>query len=92
MIDGNKKDGFLLTCDNCGYMDDSMFKSFSEAVDYKQDVESGWKSIKDSSGEWYDLCPDCNVPDVIAHIKGLDYSDSPRDERDSLDSALKSLQ
>jgi hypothetical protein len=61
---------FRLTCDYCGEACED-FDTFDEAVAYKVDRDNGWASVRDSSGEWYELCPQCNKPEVIAHIKGI---------------------
>jgi len=53
-----EKAGFSydLICDVCGEIGHSTF-DFHDAVQFKK-VE-GWKSQKDSDGDWEDVCPDC---------------------------------
>ena len=55
MLEGSRKTGYVLACDECGEEID--FSFFRQAVEYKR--QNGWRSIKDSHGEWQDLCPDC---------------------------------
>lgn len=43
-------------CDNCD-AELSGGNSFLDAVAAKK--QSGWKSKKDSSGDWIDICPEC---------------------------------
>jgi len=52
MIDGNKRDGFVLICDICGEEAPDSFDFFNQAVEYKK--ENGWKSQY-----WEDICPEC---------------------------------
>ena len=75
MIVGDNHDGdksvpvFTLFCDNCGEIVDDIFNDFSDAVEYKN--ENGWRGIKDKNGDWQDLCPACNKPDIITELKGI---------------------
>lgn len=72
-IDGNKVDGFDLTCDHCEESpneDEGPFSEFEDAVQHKKD--NGWKSVKNVfSDTWSDLCPDCQYPEIIAMCKGI---------------------
>jgi hypothetical protein len=70
MIDGNRNEGFTLTCDYCGDAADEWFDEFHEAVDYRK--EYGWRTIKDKDGEFCDLCPACNTPEIIRKLKGVE--------------------
>ena len=46
---------FKLVCDICSeYVTEP---SFDDAVAAKK--IHGWRSRRDESGEWYDMCPDC---------------------------------
>lgn len=49
-------DIFTPTCDMCSVELPEEF-SFEEAVYSKG--KNGWRSVCDSSGEWWDLCPEC---------------------------------
>jgi hypothetical protein len=60
---------YELKCDFCNSIADETFDTFQEAVDYKKDRENNWRSVRSASGEWYDLCPDCNDVDTIAKVK-----------------------
>jgi hypothetical protein len=44
------------------------FESFQDAVEFKKDRDNRWRAVKNSSGEWHDLCPECNTPDIISQI------------------------
>lgn len=55
MIDGNKSDGFVLTCDIC-QSEVKYFESFDEAKEHKD--TSGWKS-KFLKNQWNDVCYQC---------------------------------
>lgn len=58
--------GYDLMCDNC---EDIVHQdNFEDAIQHKKD--EGWKSVKDADGEWWDLCPGCQSPDVIRRFKG----------------------
>jgi hypothetical protein len=72
MIEGDKDDGFVLLCDNCGEEADVLFESFQEAVDYKKDSDNGWRTIKDKNGAWCELCPERNAPEIIRKLKGVE--------------------
>ena len=50
-------DEYVLMCDICGQEADERFDDFYDAVDYKKG--DGWKSQKNSKGEWEDVCPGC---------------------------------
>jgi hypothetical protein len=54
MIDKNR-DRFILSCDIC-HEEVKEFFDFNEAVTHKK--QNGWKSQK-RSGEWEDVCPNC---------------------------------
>jgi Zn/Cd-binding protein ZinT len=69
MIGGNKEDGFTLTCDHCGEDADEVFEEFRDAVNFKQDRANKWRAVKDFDGDWQDLCPVCNQPDIILGLK-----------------------
>lgn len=56
MIDGNKRDGFVLICDICGEEAPDSFDFFNQAVEYKK--ENGWKS-QYRNNSWEDICPEC---------------------------------
>lgn len=49
--------GVVLICDCCD-REVKYFDKFQDAVDYKK--ENGWKSVKDDSGTWHDVCPYCH--------------------------------
>lgn len=55
MIDGNKTEGFVLTCDFCGN-EIKYFDTFQEARDYSK--ENGWQS-KYKNNQWNNVCYDC---------------------------------
>lgn len=92
MIEGDKADGFTLSCDHCGDAADEVFKSFDDAVDYKIERENGWASVKGKDGEWQELCPSCNTPEIIAKVKGVAVPGKPRDDLDGTNMALKALE
>jgi hypothetical protein len=92
MIEKLGTDDFGLFCDNCGDECDQAFYSFYDAVDYRQDEDNGWRTIKDSHGDFCDLCPACNTPDVIRKLKGVGPDEGPRDETDAAEKALKALE
>lgn len=50
---------FTLECDYCGHDSGEIFDEFMDAVEWKKERSNGWKSRKNLSGEWEDLCPDC---------------------------------
>jgi hypothetical protein len=56
-----------LNCDTCGESD--YFESFSDAVNFKKDRDNRWRAVKSVSGEWFDLCPACNRPEIIEEVK-----------------------
>jgi hypothetical protein len=72
MIEKVDGDEFVLSCDNCGDECDEIFESFYEAVEYKKDEDNGWRTIKDKDGDWQELCPACNTPDIIRKLKGVE--------------------
>jgi hypothetical protein len=72
MIEGNKTDGYTLSCDHCGEDDDELFDDFQDAVDYKKDEDNGWRTIKDKNGDWCELCRTCNTPEIIRELKGVE--------------------
>jgi len=76
MIMPYSSDDFRLVCDWCEDELDEIFNTFQEAVAYKK--EYGWRSVKDKYGEWYDLCPVCNKPEIITKLKGGDHDKSVR--------------
>jgi hypothetical protein len=82
---------FRLFCDYCEYMCEEHFVSFGDAVYYKKDRKNGWASVKDKHGDWQELCPTCNTPEIIAKLKGRELP-APRDESAALDLALKALE
>jgi hypothetical protein len=92
MIEGNKTEGFTLSCDHCGDTCDELFDSFQEAVDYKTNRENRWASVKDKNGDWQELCPSCNTPEIIAEIKGIAVPGKPRDDLSGTALALKALE
>lgn len=47
---------WFCVCDECG-SEISGGTCFQDAVAEKR--QAGWKSKRESSGEWIDLCPDC---------------------------------
>jgi hypothetical protein len=69
MIDGNDDDGYTLTCDHCGEEADELFDYFQDAVEFKKDRSNKWRAVKDFDGNWHDLCPACNQPDIILGLK-----------------------
>jgi len=71
MIEKYGVDDFRLTCDYCGEECDEIFETFGDAVNYKQDRDNGWASVKDKDGEWNELCRSCSKPEVIAELKGI---------------------
>jgi hypothetical protein len=70
--EGDGEDDYVLTCDNCGDESDEMFDSFYEAVEYKKDKDNGWRTVKDKDGNWQELCPACNTPEIIRKLKGVE--------------------
>ena len=72
MIEGNKKEGFYLSCDACGREHFfNPFEDFYAVVDAKKD--DGWVSVKHRiSEEWSEVCPEC-AEDValIRRLKGV---------------------
>jgi DNA polymerase III delta subunit len=49
-----------------------LFDSFQDAVAYKVDRDNRWTSVKDKNGDWNEICPSCNAPEVIAELKGIE--------------------
>jgi hypothetical protein len=92
MIEKDGGGSFLLSCDNCGEWCDEIFDTFYDAVAYKKDWDNGWRTVKDKDGDWQELCPACNRPEIIAKLKGADVPDAPRDELASAGRALKALE
>ena len=92
MIDGDGFDGFKLFCDYCEEDSDETFDSFQEAVAFKTARYNGWVSVRDKDGEWHELCPSCNTPEVIAEIRGIIAPGKPRDDSDGTGRALKALE
>jgi hypothetical protein len=72
MIERDGGDSFLLSCDNCGEWCDKIFDTFYDAVAYKKDRDNGWRTVKDKDGDWQELCPACNTPDIIRKLKGVE--------------------
>jgi hypothetical protein len=72
MIEGNRTDGYVLICDHCGEEADGLFDNFQDAVTYKKDADNGWRTIKDKYGDWCELCPACNTPEIIRELKGVE--------------------
>jgi hypothetical protein len=72
MIERTGRNKFVLSCDNCMNELDEVFESFYEAVEYKKDEDNGWCTIKDKIGDWQELCPACNTPEVIRKLKGVE--------------------
>ena len=64
-------DTFIPTCDMCGVELPEEY-SFEDAVDSKR--QNGWKSAKDASGEWWDLCPECNAKHA-SRLRGIGPSE-----------------
>ena len=76
MIEQYGEHEFVLICDHCSAnVCDKTFDTFQDAVDYKTDRSNGWASVTDRGGEWFELCPSCNKPEVIAKLKGLRRDD-----------------
>jgi len=69
---------FRLICDHCGEECDEVFDTHDEAVDYKVDRDNGWASVKDKDNEWVELCPDCNKPEIIAKLRGIELDTAER--------------
>jgi hypothetical protein len=72
MIEKVDRDEFVLSCDNCGDECEEIFEDFYNAVDYKKDADNGWRTIKDKNGDWCELCPACNTPEIIRKLKGVE--------------------
>jgi hypothetical protein len=72
MIDKLCDGDFRLVCDCCGDEADEQFENFYEAVDYKKDGDNGWRTVKDKDGDWNELCPACNTPEIIRKLKGVE--------------------
>jgi hypothetical protein len=72
MIDRYAKDEYVLICDHCEDEAEGMFETFQDAVAYKKDEDNGWRTIKDKDGDWCELCPACNTPDIIRKLKGVE--------------------
>jgi hypothetical protein len=61
-----KTDGqYELICDYCEEIA-NVFDDFLDAVAYKKAY--GWRSIKDSGGNWHELCPDCSTEEIIQGV------------------------
>ena len=67
---GDRSPGISLLCDHCEEWCKETFDTWDEAVAYKRDKRNGWRSVKAPNGDWYDLCPECNTPEVVAKLKG----------------------
>jgi hypothetical protein len=67
MIDKNGPDEFELSCDYCEEPAEETFDTFQEAVEFKKD--NGWKSVKDKAGNWHELCPECQDPEIIREMR-----------------------
>ena len=72
MIEKIDRDEFVLSCDYCGDACDEVFETFQDAVAYKKDEDNGWRTIKDKDGEFCELCPACNTPEIIRKLKGVE--------------------
>jgi hypothetical protein len=92
MIVKTDRDEFVLSCDNCGDECDEVFEDFYDAVDYKNEPDNGWRTIKDKNSDWCELCPACNTPEIISRIKGITVPDEPRNETGATDLALRALE
>jgi hypothetical protein len=69
MIEKDFEGNYVLTCDHCGDECDDTFETFQDAVDFRKDRDNGWKAVKDFNGEWNDLCPSCNQPDINLKLR-----------------------
>jgi len=74
VIDGTDDEGYTLYCDYCGDDAPELFDRFDDAVSFKVDRDNGWASIKDKNGDWQELCPACNTPEIIAKLKGKEIT------------------
>jgi hypothetical protein len=72
MIEKINWNEFALYCDHCGDDGDEIFEEFQDAVSYKKDADNGWRTIRDKNGDWLELCPACNTPDIIRKLKGVE--------------------
>jgi hypothetical protein len=72
MIEGNNREGFTLSCDYCGDECDESFETFLDAVAYKKDKDNKWASVKDKHGDWQELCPSCNTPEIIEKLTAFE--------------------
>jgi hypothetical protein len=63
---------YALVCDSCGDEADETFDSFMEAVEFKKDRDNNWRSVKDKNGDWQDVCPSCNCPEVLRKLMGVE--------------------
>jgi hypothetical protein len=63
---------FMLYCDYCGEACEDIFTNFHAAVRYKKDADNGWRTIKNKNNDWGDLCPECNTPEIIRELKGME--------------------
>jgi hypothetical protein len=72
MIKKAGRDEFALSCDHCGDVCDEIFETFHDAVEYKKDMDNGWRTVKDKDGDWRELCPACNTPEIIRNLKGVE--------------------
>ena len=74
MIDEYAPNYFILSCDICGITEDGPFETFSDAVDYKRENPSEWKSlflksIEDGKFKWHDVCAGCVPKTSIGNLK-----------------------
>jgi hypothetical protein len=65
---------------------------FEDAINYKTNRDNGWASVRDQRGEWWELCPSCNKPEIIAQLKGVGTLGRPRDDLNATDMALEALE
>ena len=74
MIDGDRCNGYQLYCDYCGEEPDrDRFWPEEEAVEFKNNPVNRWGVVKEkTNGEWRDLCPECNTPEIKAWFENLD--------------------
>jgi hypothetical protein len=62
-----KTDGqYELICDYCEEIA-NVFDEFFDAVSYKKAY--GWRSVKNNSGDWSELCPDCSTDEIIERLR-----------------------
>jgi hypothetical protein len=65
---GSRSNEYALVCDVCGRTK-SGFESFMDAVDFKANPRSRWRSVRRRSGEWNDVCPGCDTPAMAARLR-----------------------